>query len=422
MSTYHRITEITDNGPYVVKLILPLPCQVSKADLKGAFSVYAECRGEEDGQLRSKKDKKSGLVKPLAGYPDVIAAYPCDQTGKPLARGSFCALELGEDYLNKRILGDILKNEWLDNFYRVTQIKPLPGAENSPELPTVGLVFDQVEEDLCPDLAGWETALHQDPEHPLRYAWFAPKEQKETLPLVIWLHGAGEGGQDIRIVNTGNKVTALSGREIQAKLGGAAWVLVPQCPTVWMDDGKEQLGRSNESVYVGPLMRLIDDFITAHRSIDPSRIYVGGLSNGGFMTIRLLRDFPGFFAGAIAVCTPWFHENLTPEVLEAVKQTPLWLIHCKTDTLVPVHDTALPLYHALKTAGAEVHMSLFDKLVDLTGRYKDQLSRPRESFGHCVWIHAYNDDAILDLDGSRVIYGGTPVTAWEWLGKHRLED
>lgn len=31
-----------------------------------------------------------------------------------------------------------------------------------------------------------------------------------------------------------------------------------------------------------------------------------------------------------------------------------------------------------------------------------------------------NDDVVYDLDGSRVIYGGVPVTLWEWVGKHRL--
>ena len=52
------------------------------------------------------------------------------------------------------ILGDILKNGWLDNFCRITQIKNLPGADETPELPTVGLVFDEVGEDRCPDLDG----------------------------------------------------------------------------------------------------------------------------------------------------------------------------------------------------------------------------------------------------------------------------
>ena len=65
-------------------------------------------------------------------------------------------------------------------------------------------------------------------------------------PLVIWLHGAGEGGTDPTIAYTGNKVVNLSGPEIQAKLGGA-WILAPQTPTMWMDDGSGQYGRTGRS-------------------------------------------------------------------------------------------------------------------------------------------------------------------------------
>ena len=185
-----------------------------------------------------------------------------------------------------------------------------------------------------------------------------------------------------------------------------------------MPDGVEQLGRSNESIYVKPLKRLIDAFLAeCGGRIDESRIYIGGLSNGGFMTVRMLRDHPSFFAGAIAVCAPWYQENITGETLDAVKRTPLWFVHCKTDTLVPLWETALPLYHALKNAGAEnVHFTLFDTLEDLSGRYHEPDGRPRQYFGHCVWIHAYNDDCKTDLDGTRVLENGEPVTLWEWLG------
>lgn len=44
------------------------------------------------------------------------------------------------------------------------------------------------------------------------------------------------------VAYTGNKVAALSWPDIQRKLGGAAYILTPQCPTVWMDDGVEKLG------------------------------------------------------------------------------------------------------------------------------------------------------------------------------------
>ena len=419
MMQYNRIVRITDRGPYVTKLILPLPCKAGIGEISpDTFIVYAECRDEDSGKVRVKKDILTGRETPMKGYPPIVDAYPCDENGNRVSRGSFAAIELGDSELNNRIFDELLINTYVDNYYRITQAKPLPGAEDAPDVPVTGSVFDELGEQLCPDLEGWQHGVSSYEACPLRYAFFYPKAQGK-IPLVVWLHGAGESGTDLRLVNTGNRVTAISGADIQGKLGGAAAILVPQSPTVWMDDGKEILGRSNESIYVRPLKALIDGFIADHPGIDADRIYIGGPSNGGFMTVRMLREYPGFFAAGAAVCTPWYQENLTEEAVAAIGQTPLWLVHSKADRIVPVYDSALPLYHALKAAGAEVHMTLFDKVTDQTGLYRDDQGRPLEFNGHFVWIPTLNDDVVSDLDGSRVMVGGVPVTLWEWIGKHR---
>jgi len=421
MLQYDRVTQITDFGPYVTKLILPLPCEAGSGDISSdTFIVYAECRAEDSGTVRVKKDMLTGKETPMKGYPPIVDAYPCDEKGNRRPKSVYAAIELGESELNNRIFAEVLINTYVDNAYRITQAKPLPGTEDDPETPVTGLVYDTLGEELCPDLDGWRYGVGSDQTCPLRYAYFEPKAEGK-YPLVVWLHGAGEGGTDLRLVNTGNRVTAISAEDIQSKLGGAAAILVPQSPTVWMDDGEEILGRSNESIYVRPLKALIDEFIASRPQIDTERIYIGGPSNGGFMTIRMLRDYPGFFAAGVAVCTPWYQENITNEALAAIRQTPVWLVHSKSDTIVPVYDSALPLYHALKAAGAEVHMTLFGKLVDLTGRYRDAQGRPREFVGHFVWIPTYNDDVVSDIDGSRVMVDGIPVTLWEWVGKQRLQ-
>ena len=93
----------------------------------------------------------------------------------------------------------------------------------------------------------------------------------------------------------GNRVTALSSPDIQEKLGGAAYILAPSSPTYWMDSGSGEIANDNKSIYTKALKTLIDEFIEARPDIDHKRIYVGGLSNGGFMTMRLVADYPGFF-------------------------------------------------------------------------------------------------------------------------------
>ena len=70
---------------------------------------------------------------------------------------------------------------------------------------------------------------------------------------MVYLHGAGEGkgatqGEGATRAYIGNRVTAISQAQIQRYFGGFAWVLVPQSPTFWMDNGVEQLGHSNQSI------------------------------------------------------------------------------------------------------------------------------------------------------------------------------
>ena len=146
--------------------------------------------------------------------------------------------------------------------------------------------------------------------------------------------------------------------------------------------------------------------------------YIGGLSNGGFMSIKLLKEYPKFFAAAIAVCAPYFKENVTNKMIDDLKNIPIWFVHAKGDELVDVDETSLYLYNKLKEAKAEnVHFSLFNKVIDLTGKYKEQDGSPKKYFNHGVWIHAFNDDCYTELDGTNVIYDGKAVTLWEWLGK-----
>ncbi|MFR6613065.1 MAG: prolyl oligopeptidase family serine peptidase [Collinsella sp.] len=74
----------------------------------------------------------------------------------------------------------------------------------------------------------------------------------------------------------------------------------------------EQLGHSNQSIYSPVIKALIDEFVAEHADrIDTDRIVVAGLSNGGFMTLRLCADYPEFFAAGLPCCAPWY--NATDE-------------------------------------------------------------------------------------------------------------
>ena len=435
--SYISVKSLGDFGPWISKLVLTMPATVRTAEIAPAtFNVYAE-RHETAGGVVMRREPGISHELPSTGYVKVLAAYPCDESGARTATGAgtHVALELPECRLTKTIEGNVTVGRLLDNRYRVTLLAELPGDEDGE--PVRGLVWDAREKEVTPALAGWHTARMNEAVDgiQLEYGYFEPDfsgdavsagpfakptPKPERAAVIVWLHGAGEGGDEVERAYTGNRVTALSQAKIQNYFGGAAWVVVPQSPTFWMDDGVEQLGRSNKSIYTRALKALIDEFIAAHADhVDPDRIVVGGLSNGGFMTARLVADYPGFFAAGLPVCMPFFEENQTPDMVRALAVTPMWMVHSKGDELVDPHDTSLPLYAKLREADATVHLTYFDHVEDLTGVYREPDGRPKQTFNHGVWIHVYNDFCRTDLDGANVMDDGEPVGMWEWAARQR---
>ena len=437
-ATYATVTALGDFGPWIDKIVLDLPCIVRQNDVDAhTFNIYCE-RHERSGEVLMRKEHGADHAAPSVGYIDVDAAYPCDGNGRKLACGTHVALEVSEVRLTKEIEGGVMGSRYIENRLRVTQLAPLPG--NDGDDPTTGLVFDTCRGDICPALKGWKNAVQEQSIDgiALEYGYFEPSFEPhdsalfnpfkpeatvvpEKAPLIVYLHGAGEGrgkteGEGATRAYTGNRVTALSQAQIQRHYGGFAWVLVPQSPTFWMDNGVEQLGESNESIYAPVLKGLIDEFVAAHADrIDTSRIVIAGLSNGGFMTLRMCRDYPGFFAAGLPCCAPWY--NATDEDVELLARTPLWFTHSKGDELVDPHRTVLPLVGRLREAGADVHCTYFDHVEDLTGRYREADGSPKKTFNHGVWINQFNDLCYQDIDGGSVLIDGEPVGCWEWAAR-----
>lgn len=439
--TYATVTTLGDFGPWISKIILDLPHDVRAGDIApDAFSAFC-ARRRRDGTIVMRKEKGSRVSLPSQGYIGIIDAYPCDEQGHRLAASSHVALETSEERLTKCIEGGVLGSQYVDCDITVTQVREISVVDGP--VPLSGLVFDELRASLCPALERWNVGEMAEPIDgvSLKYGYFepdfspadhtlagpfakpAPRPQKAAL--LVYLHGAGEGTGETtwegpERAYTGNRVTALSQNPIQGYFGGAAWVLAPQCPTFWMDDGVEQMGRSNRSIYVSALKALIDGFIAEHADrIDTNRIVIAGLSNGGFMTVRMCLDYPDFFAAGLPCCAPFFTENQTSQAISALAKTPLWFIHSKGDELVDPSDTTLPLYHKLVEAGTEVHMTYFDHVEDLTGRYRESDGSPKKTFNHGVWIHQFNDFCRTDLDGTNVLVNGEPVSCWEWAAAQR---
>lgn len=414
MYGYKTFTEITDMGPFVTKILLQVPEGMELAEITpDTLEIYVERKSARDGKIIFTRNLFNPQLpgKPSKGFQKAENVYSGNENGERSANGKWIIAELAPDPLGKRTEGTMLASEYVVSDYKIT----LSFLNSSQEPMTY--VFDTVLGDICPQKKGWEVSGTI----PLKYAYYTPENVSQKIPLVIWLHGAGEGGEDPEIPYTGNKAINLSSEDIQNKLGGAAWVLVPQCPTVWMDDGKEQLGRSGKSIYSEPLKDCIDQFISSRKDfIDPARILIGGCSNGGFMTVRMAIDYPGFFAAGFPACEAFYEENITPEVIGRLSHLPLWFIHDKDDEIVNPAETSLPLYHKLVQAGAtNIHFTYYDRKNPVFDQYGPDFKFPPEQFKHAVWVNVYNDDCFTDIDGQPAVDSDGPLTLWQWLGKIR---
>ena len=419
---YYQYIDVTDFGPYVTKVILGMPRAVKAEEISPeAFSVYVETLDKAGRLVRLPKDfiHRDELI-PSCGYRPVSAAYPCDLEGTPSEEGDFVALEMPYGPIYKcsaTLAADPKDPNGHENYtfcnYTITQVAPIG------EL--TGLVFDRCAGIRNPKRERFQHGVSSYAAEPLRYGYFVPELNGGKKALIVWLHGAGEGGEDTAISYSGNKVTALTEKDAQEKLNGA-FIFSPQCPTMWMDDGSHKYGNSGVSMYTEALKAAIDEFIGKYAdAIDTGRIYVGGDSNGGFMTMRMLMSYPGFFAAAFPICEAMYDKAISDEDIENMKKTAIWFTHAKNDPVVVPKDYVVPTYERLMKAGAKnVHFTFWDKIMDLHGEFKNEKGEPWEYFGHFAWIPMLNDDCKVDYDGRPVIIDGQEVTLMEWLGRQKL--
>lgn len=240
------------------------------------------------------------------------------------------------------------------------------------------------------------------------YADFTPAADGKKNALVIWLHGAGEGGSDPYIDILGNEVTSLVGQEFQSLFEGA-YVLAPQSPTMWMDDGTGAYQNGDKgSMYADSLFEMIDAYVKANDDIDPNRVIIGGCSNGGYMTMEMVLKHPTYFAAAFPICEAFQDQYITDDQINAIKDMPIWFTYAKNDGTVDPTLCVEPTVERLLAAGAKnIHVSAFDDVHDTTGRFFNEDGTPYQYNGHWSWVYFDNNEC----------YDENGVNAWQWLAK-----
>ena len=200
----------------------------------------------------------------------------------------------------------------------------------------------------------------------VRYLLFLPKGYESSSdkrwPLLLFLHGAGERGSDIW------KVTTHGPPKIVAHNPDFPFILVsPQCPEgeIWSTD---------------QLLALLDD-VSKNLRVDSHRVYLSGLSMGGYGTWDLGLSHPERFAAIVPICGGGELINiLLAEGTkgEALRTLGVWAFHGGKDPIVPVEES--------------------QRLVDMLKKVKVQdvkLTVYPEA-GHDSWTEAYNDPKLYE--------------------------
>jgi predicted peptidase len=178
------------------------------------------------------------------------------------------------------------------------------------------------------------------------------EKSKKDYPLVLFLHGAGERGAD-------NKKQLVHGSRLFADSIGQypAIVVFPQCPenAYWATLEWERPSSVIEfPLYEKPgkpmemVIGLLDSLLVSER-VDTGRVYLAGLSMGGFGTFELLARRPQTFAAAVPICGGG-NSLLAPLY---APNTHLWIFHGAADDIVPV-ELSQKMYRALQHSGAAV--------------------------------------------------------------------
>ncbi len=194
----------------------------------------------------------------------------------------------------------------------------------------------------------------------------------EKLPLVLCFHGAGERGDDNQ-KHVGYFVPMWTGEN--AEKYRAIYVL-PQVPNnqLWATYGwstKTDEMQPEPSQTMALTRKLVDD-LTSKLPIDRDRIYVTGLSMGGYGTWEFAQRYSDIVAAIAPVCG-----GGDPKLAAKIKHIPVWAFHGDKDGVVKVTES-IKAIDALKAAGAEPKLTIYE------GR------------GHDSWNPAYREKDLLN--------------------------
>lgn len=182
------------------------------------------------------------------------------------------------------------------------------------------------------------------------YRLYEPAGDGKPLPLILFLHGAGESGRDDLLPTTVGIGPAIRNDPERYP----ALVVFPQASQ----------GYGWSEFNLAAAVAALDDVERTH-DVDRARVYVTGISMGGYGTWLLALEQPDRFAAAVPICggldrRSWARRaasgsgaDLVTAAAQRLSRIPQWIFHGDADDIIPVTESQV-MVHALRAAGADV--------------------------------------------------------------------
>ncbi|MBA8795266.1 poly(3-hydroxybutyrate) depolymerase [Friedmanniella endophytica] len=339
---------------------------------------------------------------PVAAGDQIFSEYDLDRTVTAVrvdrSGRIVVALAYAEGAIGGGTLGYLLnegRNVQLDLTYTITQNAPFR-LRNGRKVTLSGFTQGRL---VSPEVDAFGRAVSRSG---LNYRLYDPNREHgrghghqgpgrgRRRPLIVWLHGAGEGGLGDYYTNEpqlrANRGALGFATPEGQRIFGGAYVVAPQSPTAWFLDGPG---------YAPRIRSLIAELVRRY-PIDTDRIHVVGCSSGGFMTAYMEYSYPTLFASGVPICPAIAAPAMTDAQIRVLASTPSWFVHSLDDPTVNPQTTSIRAHALLPDTSL---ITLYDHVV-----------RNGYTFnGHWSWIYvARNDPATAS--GQHI---------WQWMASHR---
>ena len=303
-------------------------------------------------------------------------------------------LKYGKDVVGANTLsyvtGDVSRNVLMDLEYGVDQKKKIKDYKTGFHIQ--GKIVDEEADKF----------VAAKSKSGVNYQYFKPvnKDDGKKHPLIIWFHGNGEGGykdyQNNVSQKLANRGAVAFAEDKTQKIFDGAYVVAPQADDTWYNNYTKG--------YIKSVKAMIDEFVSEN-NIDKNRIYIFGASAGGYMSFRMMIEYPDYFAAfstsaaALDKAATSGGVATTAQDLMKIRNKPLWMVHAQNDPTISYENTSKRVYDVLSKYGA------------ILSSYPNVKIGETEYNGHWSWIYSLRNMPVNDK-GEHL---------FEWMARQNLK-